>query len=422
MKTEITMPVLSDTMQTGRLTRWNKSVGDAVKKGEAIAEVETDKAILDVEAFSDGYLTGPLAAVDTDIPVRQVIAYIADAPEAAQTNTGSAAKTATPSIPPAPPLATPGPIVQIMSAPPDNLRPAISTPAATQADTAPLKRPAPLPQPGAVTPQTPHADGLRASPYARALARDLELDILQVKAGPDGTIHAAQVLAAALAPQDADLRMGPPYTIERPSILRTAVARNMSATLNTPAFLISSRFAMAPLHAAAKAAGLSMTLALSRACALTVAEDPWFNHAWTREGLAKRSRVDMGVAVDTGNGLITPVLRDAAKRPLKELAEDWRILLGKVKKGRIYPEDYQGATFYLSNLGVFPQIERFNAIVPVGASAILAVAAAGSDGLTDFTLSCDHRVIFGADAARFLQRLGTRLEDLSWLAGGGEQP
>ena len=422
MKTEITMPVLSDTMQTGRLTRWNKSVGDAVKKGEAIAEVETDKAILDVEAFSDGYLAGPLAAVDTDIPVRQVIGYIADAPEAAQTNTGSAAKTATPSIPPAPPLATPGPIVEIMSAPPDNLRPAISTPAATQADTAPLKRPAPLPQPGAVTPQTPHADGLRASPYARALARDLELDILQVKAGPDGTIHAAQVLAAALAPQDADLRMGPPYTIERPSILRTAVARNMSATLNTPTFLISSRFAMAPLHTAAKAAGLSMTLALSRACALTVAEDPWFNHAWTREGLAKRSRVDMGVAVDTGNGLITPVLRDAAKRPLKELAEDWRILLGKVKKGRIYPEDYQGATFYLSNLGVFPQIERFNAIVPVGASAILAVAAAGSDGLTDFTLSCDHRVIFGADAARFLQRLGTRLEDLSWLAGGGEQP
>ncbi|MGC9216579.1 dihydrolipoamide acetyltransferase family protein [Acidithiobacillus sp.] len=422
MKTEITMPVLSDTMQTGRLTRWNKSVGDAVKKGEAVAEVETDKAILDVEAFSDGYLTGPLAAVDTDIPVRQVIGYIADAPEAAQTDTGGAAKTATPRTPPAPPSDAPGPVAEKKTAPPDNLPPATSTTAATQADFASLEKPAPLPQPDVVAPQTPHADGLLASPYARALARDLELDILQVKAGPDGTIHAAQVLAAALAPQDADLHMGPPYTIERPNILRAAVARNMSATRNTPAFLISSRFAMAPLHAAAKATGLSLTLALSRACALTVAEDPWFNHAWTREGLAKRSRVDMGIAVDTGNGLITPVLRDAAKRPLKELAEDWRILLGKVKKGRIYPEDYQGASFYLSNLGVFPQIERFNAIVPVGASAILAVAAAGSDGLTDFTLSCDHRVIFGADAARFLQRLGKRLEDLSWLAGGGGEP
>ncbi|MHB8199533.1 MAG: dihydrolipoamide acetyltransferase family protein [Acidithiobacillus sp.] len=420
MKTEITMPVLSDTMQTGRLTRWNKSVGDAVKKGEAVAEVETDKAILDVEAFSDGYLTGPLAAVDTDIPVRQVIGYIADAPEAAQPDTGGATKTPTPSTPPAPPSVTP--VAEKKTAPPDKLPPATSTTAATQADSGSLKKPAPLPQPHAVAPQPPHADGLLASPYARALARDLELDILQVKAGPDGTIHAAQVLAAALAPQDADLRMGPLYTIERPNILRAAVARNMSATLNTPSFLISSRFAVAPLHAAAKASGLSLTLALSRACALTVAEDPWFNHAWTREGLAKRSRVDMGIAVDTGNGLITPVLRDAAKRPLKELAEDWRILLGKVKKGRIYPEDYQGASFYLSNLGVFSQIERFNAIVPVGASAILAVAAAGSDGLTDFTLSCDHRVIFGADAARFLQRLGKRLEDLSWLSGGGGQP
>ncbi|MHB1496209.1 MAG: 2-oxo acid dehydrogenase subunit E2 [Acidithiobacillus sp.] len=366
MKAEITMPVLSDTMQTGHLTRWNKAVGEAIKKGEAVAEVETDKAILDVEAFADGFLAGPLAAVDMDIPVRQVIGYIVDTPEATKT-----AKTAATTSPPAPPSA-------------------------------------------AAAPQTPHADGLQASPYAR----DLELDLSQIRPGPGGIIHAAQVLASALAPEDADLRRGPPYTIERPSMLRAAVARNMSATLDTPTFLISSRLATAPLHAAAKQAGLSLTLALTRACALTVAEDPWFNHVWIRQGLAKRSRVDVGIAVDTGDGLITPVLRDAAGRPLKELVEDWRILLGKVKKGRIYPEDYQGASFYLSNLGVFPEVERFNAIVPVGASAILAVAAAGSDGRADFTLSCDHRVIFGADAARFLQRLGKRLEDLSWLAPG----
>ncbi|MEB8537406.1 2-oxo acid dehydrogenase subunit E2 [Acidithiobacillus ferriphilus] len=375
MKAEITMPVLSDTMQTGRLTRWNKAVGEAIKKGEAVAEVETDKAILDVEAFADGFLAGPLAAVDTDIPVRQVIGYIVYTPEATKTDAGGAARTAATTAPPAPP----------------------STAAALQ---------------------PPHAGALQASPYARALARDLELDLSQVRPGPGGIIHAAQVLASALAPEDADLRRGPPYTIERPSMLRAAVARNMSATLDTPTFLISSRFATASLHAAAKQAGLSLTLALTRACALTVAEDPWFNHIWTRQGLARRSRVDVGIAVDTGDGLITPVLRDAAGRPLKELMEDWRILLGKVKKGRIYPEDYQGASFYLSNLGVFPEIERFNAIVPVGASAILAVAAAGGDGRADFTLSCDHRVIFGADAARFLQRLGKRLEDLSWLASG----
>ncbi|MBU2739779.1 2-oxo acid dehydrogenase subunit E2 [Acidithiobacillus concretivorus] len=409
MKNSITMPVLSDTMQTGRLTRWNKSVGDAIKKGEAIAEVETDKAILDVEAFADGFLAGPLAATDTDIPVRQVIGYIVDqAPAMA------------PDAPATP--ASPEPHAAVADAAPVP----VSAPAAQIAATGIAN---PAPSPSQASPSAPlrqntetistkssdHADGVLISPYARALAADLNLDIRQITPGPDGVIHASQVLAVALAPQDVDLRMGPPYQMEKPSALRAAVARNMSATLHTPTFLISSRFDLVPIQKAAKNAGLSFTLALSKACALTVAEDPWFNHTWTSQGLAKRQRVDLGIAVDTGAGLITPVLRDAAGRVLSELAEDWRILLGKIKKGRITPSDYQGASFYLSNLGIFPEIERFNAIVPTGAAAILAVAAAGSDGLTDFTLSCDHRVIFGADAARFLQRLGKRLEDLSWL-------
>lgn len=384
MKQPITMPVLSDTMQTGRLTRWNKSIGESIKKGEAIAEVETDKAILDVEAFSDGFLGGPLAVTDTDIPVREVIGYIADSQEEARTPAGKSA--------PAKPAVAAAPLSQ-----------SNPTPIATKnTGTPPEKAPS-------------NSGSLLSSPYARALAQDLGLDIAQVPSGADGRIHASQVLAAALAPQEANLHMGPPYQLEKPSALRAAVARNMAATLNTPSFLISSRFGLTALHESAKAAKISFTLALGRACALTVAEDPWFNQVWTRQGLAKRQRVDLGIAVDTGAGLITPVLRDAATRPLSELVENWRILLGKVKTGRLIPEDYQGASFYLSNLGVFPEIERFNAIVPTGAAAILAVAAAGSDGLTDFTLSCDHRVIFGADAARFLQRLGQRMEDLSWL-------
>ncbi|MEY2334228.1 2-oxo acid dehydrogenase subunit E2 [Acidithiobacillus ferrianus] len=328
MKTDITMPALSGTLETGRLVCWHKAIGDAVEKGEAIAEVETDKAILDIEAGAEGYLAGPLAAIDTDIPVRQVIGYIVDT----------------------------------------------------------------RPDPAAPTTAAGSVPG----------------------AAPTG--GAPPAWAAV------DLRLGPPYTLERPRTLRAAVARNMSATLDTPTFLISARFAVGPLQTAAKQAGYSLTLALTRACALTVAEDPWVNHAWTPEGLARRHRVDVGVAVDTGDGLITPVLRDAAARPLKELAETWRALLGKVKKGRVYPEDYRGASFYLSNLGMFAVVERFNAIVPVGASAILAIAAAGSDGRADFTMSCDHRVVFGADAARFLQRLGNRLEDPSWLTASGAPP
>lgn len=406
MKQSITMPVLSDTMETGRLVRWNKQPGEAVKKGEAIAEVETDKAILDVEAFADGFLAGPLAPVDTDIPVRQVIGYLVDEAEKGQAATPPSPGLGEPaSIPsPAPAVSSP-PSTPIMSSP----SPVAVPP--TQPSTALEKAAAVAP------PSTPLPTGVQASPYARALARDLGVNIASVAPGPDGTIHAAQILAAALAAPEADLRQGPPYTLERPSTLRAAVARNMAATVQTPTFQISAQLPVEPLHAVAKKAGVTLTLAMTRACALTVAEDPWFNHVWTAKGVAKRERVDVGIAVDTGDGLVTPVLRDAARRPLAELAEDWRILLGKVKKGRLSPEDYQGASFYLSNLGIFPVVSHFNAIVPLGASAILAIAATDAQGKADFTLSCDHRVIFGADAARFLAALAKRLgQGDSWLA------
>jgi len=407
MKQSITMPVLSDTMETGRLVRWNKQPGEAVKKGEAIAEVETDKAILDVEAFADGFLAGPLAPVDTDIPVRQVIGYLVDEAER-----GPVAAASGPQSPPAAPTTPKLAPAAAPSTPPAAAMP--GAPAAAlpsqQASAAPEQTPIAAP------PTAPLSSGLQASPYARALARDLGVNIASVAPGPDGTIHAAQVLAAALAAPEADLRQGPPYSLERPSSLRAAVARNMAATVQTPTFQISAQLPVEPLHAVAKKAGVTLTLAMTRACALTVAEDPWFNHVWTAKGVAKRERVDVGIAVDTGDGLVTPVLRDAARRPLAELAEDWRILLGKVKKGRLSPEDYQGASFYLSNLGIFPVVSHFNAIVPLGASAILAIAATDAQGKADFTLSCDHRVIFGADAARFLAALAKRLGQAdSWL-------
>ncbi len=399
MKQSITMPVLSDTMETGRLVRWNKQPGDPVKKGEALAEVETDKAILDVEAFADGFLAGPLAPVDTDIPVRQVIGYLVDDAEK-----GQAATPPSPGLGEPAPIPSPAPAVSSAPSTPIMSSPSPVAVPPTQPSTALEKAAAVAP------PSTPLPTGVQASPYARALARDLGVNIAGVLPGPDGTIHAAQVLAAALAAPEADLRQGPPYALERPSTLRAAVARNMAATVQTPTFQISARLAVEPLHQAAKKAGVTLTLAMARACALTVAADPWFNHLWTAKGVAKRERVDVGIAVDTGDGLVTPVLRDAARRPLAELAEDWRILLGKVKKGRLNPEDYQGASFYLSNLGIFPVVSHFNAIVPLGASAILAIAATDTEGKADFALSCDHRIIFGADAARFLAALAKRLD------------
>ncbi len=359
MKHPVTMPILSDTITAGRLARWNLRPGDRVQKGDVLAEVETDKAILDVEAFQDGFLAGPLCEPDQDLPVRSVIGYIADSLEE---------------------LETPVPSVSSGSVPEG------------------LRQPDPL-----------------VSPPARVLAHAPGVDLSRMLPGSPETVQGREVLASFLQGPDVDLRWGPPHVLEPLRPMRTAVARNMEATLRTPSFQISAELPVFPLQNAARGARISLTLALARACALTVSEDPWFNHAWTRRGVARRERVDVGIAVDTGDGLVTPVLRDAASRGVPELSEDWRILLGKIRRGRLRPEDYSGATFYLSNLGVFPVVRRFDAIVPVGASAILAVAASQEDGRADFTLSCDHRVIFGADAARFLDRIAQRLRDPEWL-------
>ncbi|MCE5388506.1 MAG: 2-oxo acid dehydrogenase subunit E2 [Acidithiobacillus sp.] len=417
-KEPILMPVLSDTMQTGRLTRWNKSVGDPVHKGDAIAEVETDKAILDVEAFADGYLAGPLAPLDEDIPVRQVIGYLVDTPATAQSADSAPQQekpTTTPVVPETPDRSHPA-ASEAPSSQPVTVAPTTESATKTHIETSAGSLSSQVSAEASPKVANPHPAGVvGATPYARALAQDLDIDIRQVAPGPDGSIHASQVLAAALAPHHVDLRFSPPYEIHKASSMRAAVARNMVATLQTPTFRTSGRFDLSPLHQQSKNQGVSLTLALARACALTVAEDPWFNHCWTPQGLAIRKRVDVGIAVDIDGGLVTPVLRDMATRPLPELAEDWRILLSKTKSGRLVPEDYQGASFYLSNLGIFPEITQFDAIVPVGASAILAVSAPGTDGCTDLTISCDHRVIFGADAARFLQRLAQRLRNLAWL-------
>jgi pyruvate dehydrogenase E2 component (dihydrolipoamide acetyltransferase) len=149
---------------------------------------------------------------------------------------------------------------------------------------------------------------------------------------------------------------------------------------------------------------------LARACANTIAKQALFNAAYTPQGLAHRDRIDIGIAVDSPEGLITPVLRDVAGRSLDELADDWRILRDKVKSRRLVPSDYRGATFYISDLGVFPVVYSFDSIVPAGAAAILSIGSSRPEG-TSCTLGCDHRIVFGGDAARFLQTLNEWLSN-----------
>ena len=137
---------------------------------------------------------------------------------------------------------------------------------------------------------------------------------------------------------------------------------------------------------------------------------PKFNTVYTPNGLAVRKQVDVGFAMDIPGGLVTPVIRDAAKRPFDEMIEDWRSLKHKAKSQKLSSADYEGATVYLSNLGMFNLVKSFEAIVPLGSAAILAVGAV-QNNISRFTLSCDHRVVFGFDAARFMETFANLLAD-----------
>lgn len=378
MNSAIIMPALSDTMSNGRLVKWTKKPGDAVKKGDIIAEVETDKAVMEVEAYEDGFLSGPLAAEGTEAPVGEVIGYIADKRDGAGGGVAPAAAAA----PTAPAAAAAKPEVKEATV---DAQPPSAVLAASMG-------------------QARFAAGARAHHHAQAVPTAPAA----APAAPAAPAAAGKAPAAAAALSG--LEAGPPYRIERASSLREAVARNMIASAATPTFRVTALLPIEDLADAAKAHRQSLTLLLARACARTIVAHPLFNAAYTPQGLARRDRVDIGIAVDAGEGLITPVLRDAAGRPLDALAQDWASLREKVKSRRLVPSDYSGASFYLSDLGVFSIVEAFDSIIPQGAAAILSIAAARPQGAS-CTLACDHRVVFGADAARFLETLRQQLKD-----------
>lgn len=385
MKHPIAMPALSDTMSNGRLVKWLKAVGDPVRRGEVIAEIETDKAIMDVEAFRDGFLCGPLAPVGAELPVGQAIGYTADTRAEAADGAGDAP----PGADGAAPAAAPAPAAAAA---------ATAVPAASSGGVAGVR-------------PTPPAGGTRASPYARRLAQELGVD-LSHGGSTSAPLHAADVVAAGRHPAGPDLRGGPPYQLERNTSFREATAQAMIAAVGTPAFRVTAALPLGPLIAKAKAGGRSLSVLLARACALTIAEHPLFNAAYTPEGIARRERIDIGIAVDLPEGLITPVLRDVARRSPLALFGDWRVLLEKARTRRLTPAEYSGATFYLSDLGVFPRVYSFDSIVPQGAAALLSVAAVqGGNALC--TLNCDHRVVFGGDAARFLETLERHITGLA---------
>jgi dihydrolipoamide dehydrogenase len=379
----IKMPQLSDTMTEGVMVSWEKNIGDAVKRGDIVATVETDKAVMDVEVFRDGYLSGPIAAIDSVVPVTHPIAYIVenkadiDASEAQQ-----GAVTATVAAPSAPAAASP-------------TAPAGSAPAAAP---------------------TPRPQGSKASPLARRLAAEQGADIDRISgSGPGGVVTAADIQRAP-----APFEVAVPGNGRPMKSMEKAISRAMASSISMPTFRVASHIRLDPLIAASRSAGVSVTVAVAKACGLAMLQHPKMNWCYQPDDkLIERSQADIGMAVAADDGgLVVPILRGCESRDLAELNADWKDLVARARTRHLNPEEFSGATFQISNMGMF-DVSYFDAIATPGLSAILAISSNTEKG-SAFTITADHRVINGADVALFLRTLKGLIESpVDWMGPGG---
>lgn len=390
----IKMPQLSDTMTEGVLISWEKQLGDKIQRGDIVATVETDKAIMDVEVFREGFLSGPLASVDSVIPVGGALAYlVAEASEVvSETSPSNASAEKNEKT------------EKIASHSP-------STP--TTDSTAIFK-----------TEAYQDHKGIAITPYARQLAAKQGIDFSTIKgSGPQGEIVAADIeQAAKLQPKTALPLPQEQWQVHVPgqgramTAMERAVSHNMTAALTMPTFRVTTLAHNENLMKSAKNQGVSITVALAKACALAIAKHPKINACYQPvDKIVERNQVDIGMAVASEDGgLVVPVLRDCVNKNLADLNREWKELLEKARKRRLKPEEYSEATFQISNLGMY-QVAQFDAIPIPGLGAILAVAAASDAGMP-LTITADHRVINGADVAMFLATLKTLIEKPDWLA------
>ncbi len=432
--TDIFMPALSSTMTEGKIVEWLKQPGDKVARGESVLVVESDKADMDVESFQDGYLAAVLMPAGSTAPVGETIGLIVETEaEIAE------AKAKAPSAPAA--AAAPA------QAPP--------APAPSPAPTASAPTPAPAPTPVAPAPVSAVVNDGRivASPRAKKLATQMGVDLATVRgSGPHGRIQAEDVekatgqpisvprvaegtapaastgsaAAAATASAPSGNSFGRPGETVAFNTMQGAVNKNMEASLAVPCFRVGYTITTDKLDAFSKLVkpkGVTMTALLAKAVAVTLARHPQVNAATTSAGMAYPADVNVAVAVAMEDGgLITPVLRNADRTDLYEMSRQWKDLVKRSRSKQLQPEEYSTGTFTLSNLGMFG-VDRFDAILPPGTGAILAVAAsrptvvAGKDGSIavkrqmQVNLTADHRVIYGADAAAFLKDLAELIEN-----------
>lgn len=424
MPTPIQLPALSPTMEEGRITKWLKKEGDKVSSGDAIAECETDKSNLEIEATDSGTILKILVPAGTSAPIGATIAWLGKPGEA---------------VPDAP-AAAPAKAKAEEKAPEAPKQEAAARPAPKPAEeqTAPIKATVP-PKPKAKT-SAPAATGerLRVSPVARKIAADQGVDLSAVAgSGPQGRIVKSDVEQAAAAPKSEKkaagapiIRVTPGERLPNDSIpltnMRKVIAQRLGEVKpGVPHFYLSVDVEMdAALRIRDEAKTQELKISVNdivvKAVAVAVRKFPRINQIYAGDHLEQLHTVDVGVAVAIEDGLITPVVKDADQKGLAQLGEEVRELAGRAKKKALKPDEYSGGSITVSNLGMFG-IDSFIAVINPPQAAIIAVGRVEPkvvvrDGqmvirqMMSMTLSGDHRVIDGAVGAQYLQEVQALLE------------
>ena len=441
MATKIFMEALSPTMEEGRLVKWLKNEGDTVKSGDPLAEVETDKAIMELVARGDGVLRKRLVPEGESRPVGQLVGVIAAPDENIDALIAGAAPA------PAGPAPAAKPAAEVVAKTEESAgatsvprRPAESPVEASappqQKTIAATGGPA---QPPAA-PGEPRGNGgqLRSSPLARRLASERGLDLSQLRgSGPGGRIIKRDIESAVAAGPGAGAPPRP--AVRAPSgadfedialtqIRKTIAKRLVESIGPIPTFYLTAEFDLtraSEMRQAMLELGdefkVSINDILMKAVATALAQHPEVNAHWLGDRIRQHHRVHLGMAVATPDGLIVPVIRDADQKRMSDLSAEARELAKRARERKLTPEEYMGSTFSISNLGMFG-IDQFPAIINPPEVAILAVGTAHDVAVPQdggyvtrkrvrVTMSCVHRAVDGAVGAQFLQTLRRMVEN-----------
>ena len=437
MSTKVVMEALSPTMEEGRLVEWKKQEGEAVAVGDVLAEVETDKAVMELVARAGGTLLKQVIPAGTTVPVSELVAVIGEPGEQVGDAGGASKK-------PAPKAAKTE--EQATQPAPDRNRPS-SMPAAPPAEAVtegngqqPAARPA-----ATAPPPAPQSGGrVKASPLARRMAAERGIDLSSVSgSGPEGRVVArdlegavarapapAAPAPAARSPVPAAPRIptGVPFADVPLTQIRKTIARRLSQSIGPiPTFYLTTEVDMersAEAREALLAGGgekVSFNDIIIKATAMALKRHPECNAWWQDDHIRYWNEVHVSMAVAIEDGLITPVIRHTDLKSLREIAAEARDLAGRARERKLKPEEYTGGTFSVSNLGML-DIDEFTAVINPPETGILAVGRMVQQPVVyegtvairrrmRLTMSCDHRVIDGATGARFLQTLKGMLEN-----------